>query len=73
MEAGSERGQPILEFVAAHVSRPSHPRSSASDWTDMSRRILDKAAGCDRKGEWLLSIVCVIVVPPIVPSTPAIM
>jgi hypothetical protein len=39
----------------------------------MSRRIFDKAAGCDRNGEWLLSNVCVIVVPPIVPSTAAIM
>ena len=74
MKAWPERVQTILEFVRAHVSRPTAlPRWSAKDWTDMSRRIFDKAAGCDRKGEWLLSNVCVIVVPPMVPSTAAIM
>jgi hypothetical protein len=57
MKAWPKRIQPSLEVVTAH----------------MSRRIFDKAAGCDRKGEWLLSRVCVIVVPPIVLSTAAIM
>jgi hypothetical protein len=39
----------------------------------MSRRTLAKVSGCERKGEWLLSNVCVIVLPPIVLSTTAIM
>jgi len=46
MKAWPERGQPILEFVAAHVPRPAPclrwfaPRSA-----EMSRRILERAAG----------------------------
>jgi hypothetical protein len=46
---------------------------SAKDWTQMSMRIFDRAAGCDRNGEWLLSNVWIIVLPPMAPSTVAIM
>jgi hypothetical protein len=36
-------------------------------------RIFDKAAGCDRKGEWLLSNVWIVVLPPMAASTISIM
>ena len=46
---------------------------SAKDWTQMSMRILDRAAGCERNGEWLLSNVWIVVLPPMALSTVAIM
>src|SRR6202789_2009703 len=65
MQAWTQRFQTILEFVRVHVSRPTAlPRCPAKDWTPMSMRIFDRAAGCDRNGEWLLSNVWVVVLPP---------
>ncbi len=57
MKAWPQRFQPILEFLPVHGSRPTSALCSAWDWTKMSMRIFDRAAGCDRNGEWLLSSV----------------
>src|ERR1700704_2348046 len=74
MKAWPQRFQTILEFIRVHVSRPTGASAlcSAKDWTQMSMRIFDRAAGCDRNGEWLLSNAWVVVLPPMAPSTGAI-
>src|SRR6202022_3660885 len=62
MKAWPQRFQTILEFVRVHVSRPTAlPRSVPPRRTEMSMRIFDRVAGCDRNGEWLLSNVWVVV------------
>src|ERR1700689_5021170 len=66
MKAWPQRFQTILEFVRVHVSRPAV-------LAQMSMRIFDRVAGCDRNGEWLLSNVWVVVLPPMAPSTVAVM
>ena len=74
MQAWPQRLQTILEFVGVHVSRPTASAlCSAKDWTPMSMRIFDRVAGCARNGEWLLTNVWMVVLPPMAPSTVAIM
>src|ERR1700730_18344094 len=71
MEAWPQRLQMILEFARVDVGAAA--LCSAEDWTHMSMRIFDRVAGCDRNGEWLLSNVWVVVLPPMALSTVASM
>ena len=75
MKAWPQRFQTTLEFVRIHVYRPTalFALCPAKDWTLMSMRIFDRAAGCARNGEWLLSNVWVVVLPPMAASTVVIM
>src|ERR1700678_1690244 len=47
MKAWPQHFQTTFEFVGVHVSRPTA-------LSQMSMRIFDRVAGCDRSGEWLL-------------------
>jgi hypothetical protein len=66
--------QSFCKIPAFHVAGSvTLPRRLETDCADISKSMFASSAGFEKKGEWLLSNVCVIVIPPIELSTAAIM
>ena len=64
---------PYREVAAAVPEGRRDGAFHPNDQPQIPTRIFDRAAGCDKNGEWLLSNVWIVVLPPMAPSTVAIM